>query len=74
MMPPGWRSSLARGFSGTGDAAWSSFLISFATGPAHAVAGKFDPMSALNEAVQHRVGVGGIAEHAMMPPFPKGWR
>jgi hypothetical protein len=72
MMPPGSGASLTDGFFLTSSDGWSSLLVLFAMGPAHAVAGKLDPMSGVNEAVEDGVGVGGIAEHFMMPPFRKG--
>ena len=61
MMPPGLRASLADGFSVTGDDVWSSLLVLFSFGPAQAFAGQFDAMGVVNEAVEDRVGVGGIA-------------
>jgi len=37
-------------------------LVLFAAGPPHAFAGKFDPVGVMNEAVQDRIGVGGIGD------------
>ncbi len=62
MIPPGSRASLADGFSLTGDDVWSSLLVLFSLGPAQAFAGQLDAMGVVNEAVQDRIGVGGIAD------------
>lgn len=65
MMPPGWRGLLADGFCLTGDDVWSSRLASFAAFAAQAFAGKLNAMSVVNEAVEDRVGVGGIGDDFM---------
>jgi hypothetical protein len=62
MMPPGLGSSLANGFSVTGSDGWSSLSVLFTAGSPHAFAGKFDPVGVMNEAVQDRIGVGGIGD------------
>ena len=44
---------------------WSSFLGLLWPGPAHAVAGQFDPVGIVNEAVEDGVGIGRIANDFM---------
>jgi hypothetical protein len=55
-MAPGSRASLTDLFSVTGDDFWSSLLVLFALGPAHAFANEFDPMAVMDEATQDGVG------------------
>ncbi len=62
MMPPGREPSLTDGFFVTGSDDWSSLLVLFTAGPPHAFARKLDPMGVVNEAVQDRIGVGGIGD------------
>src|SRR6266540_509988 len=71
MMPPGWRASLADGFSGICDAVWSSFLILFAAGPAHAFAGEFDSVGVMDQAIEDGVGIGRIADDLMPTVYGK---
>ena len=47
---------------GIGDAVWSTLRVLVASGPSHAFAGEFDAVSIVNEAVQDRVRVCGIAD------------
>ena len=47
----------------TGDDFWSSLLVLFALGPAHAFANEFDPMAITDEAIQDGVGIRGAAYH-----------
>jgi hypothetical protein len=66
MMPPGWLGSLAHGFCLTDEGVWSSRLGLFAACAAQTFAGEFDAMGVVDEAIQDRVGVGGVA-YRLMP-------
>ena len=70
MMPPPERNDAARvaSLAGrwicvTGDDVWSSLLVLFASGPAHAFAGEFDAVGVVNETIEDGVGIGRIADY-----------
>src|ERR1039458_10019734 len=63
MMPPGVASLADRRLCVTGDDVWSSLLVLFASGPAHAFVGEFDAVGVVNETIQDGVGMGRIADY-----------
>jgi hypothetical protein len=66
MMPPGSRASLADGFV-TGDDVWSSLSGLPFLGSTQALAGKFYPVSVVDETVEDGVGVGGVPDQRRIP-------
>ena len=42
-----------------------AFLVCFSSGAAQALAGKFDPVSVVDETIEDGVGVGGISDDLM---------
>ena len=62
MKPPGSASLAGRWICVTGDGGWSTFPRLLCSGPAHAFASEFDAVGVVDETVEDRVGVCGIAD------------
>ena len=73
MMPPGSRASLTDRSFGTDDDVGSSLFGLPFLRAAQALAGKFDPVSVVDETIEDGVGVGGVPDHRMMPRLSMGW-